>query len=69
PLTLDLRALPPGPYQVQVLDLLGRPLATHTLAGNEQYALAAQHLQPGRYLVRVVGQTVNLTLPLPLLRN
>ncbi|MBD2768937.1 T9SS type A sorting domain-containing protein [Hymenobacter sp. BT664] len=64
PLTVDLRALPPGPYQVQVLDLLGRPRGRYTLAGAEQHPLPISDLAPGRYLVRILGQQVNLALPL-----
>ncbi|MBD2768936.1 T9SS type A sorting domain-containing protein [Hymenobacter sp. BT664] len=64
PLTVDLRALPPGPYQVQVLDLLGRPRGRYTLVGAEQHPLPISDLAPGRYLVQVRGQQVNLALPL-----
>ncbi|KAA9333134.1 T9SS type A sorting domain-containing protein [Hymenobacter busanensis] len=62
--TLDLTALPAGTYTVRVLDLTGRVVRTHTLAGAAQHPLDVQRLQAGAYVVQVSGHGVNRTLPL-----
>ncbi len=60
--TLDLSGLPADTYQVQVLDLTGRLVATYALAGAAQHPLALQSLASGTYVVRVRGGAVNQTL-------
>lgn len=60
--TLDLTGLPAGSYQVQVLDLLGRVVRHLTLAGLDKHPLPVQELASGSYVVRVLGDNVNLSL-------
>lgn len=62
PTALDLTDLPAGTYRVQVLDLLGRVLSEHALAGLAKHALPVQGLAAGAYVVRVQGGAVNLSL-------
>jgi uncharacterized repeat protein (TIGR01451 family) len=49
--TLDLTALPPGTYQVRVVDITGRVVQTHYLAGGQPHVLAVGHLPSGAYLL------------------
>ena len=60
--TLDLSGLPAGSYQVQVLDLTGRAVATYALAGAARHALDLQPLATGTYVVRVQGRTLSQSL-------
>ncbi|WP_158023024.1 hypothetical protein, partial [Hymenobacter coccineus] len=57
--------LPPGPYTVTVLDLLGRAVQPALPAsGGTRVALDAGRLSKGAYLVRVQGAHFNQVLPL-----
>ncbi|GAB3636100.1 hypothetical protein GCM10027422_16900 [Hymenobacter arcticus] len=58
--TLDLTALPAGPYAVTVYDLTGRLLATYSLAGGQTHDLNLQALPLGVSVLRVAGQTLRL---------
>ena len=58
--TLDLTTLPNGSYQVQLVDLMGRILATYRLAGTQLHRLDVQALPASTYMVRVTGQDVQL---------
>ena len=58
--TLDLTTLPNGSYQVQLVDLMGRTLATYRLAGTRLHRLDVQSLPASTYVVRVMGQDVQL---------
>lgn len=60
--TLDLRGLPAGAYQVQVLDLTGRAVATYSLSGAAQHPLDLQALAAGTYMVRVRGAALSQSL-------
>ena len=61
PATLDLTALPPGPYTITVLDLLGRAVqATQPAAGGTHVEIGG--VGSGSYLVRVQGAGVNHVL-------
>ncbi len=53
--TLDLTGLSSGLYQVEVLTLTGRSLATYALAGQQAHPLDLAPLLPGAYLLRVSG--------------
>lgn len=60
--TLDLSGLPAGSYQVQVLDLTGRAVASYTLTGGIRHALDLQALAAGTYVVRVQGRALSQSL-------
>ncbi|WP_375416128.1 T9SS type A sorting domain-containing protein [uncultured Hymenobacter sp.] len=60
--TLDLSGLPAGSYQVQVLDLTGRAVASYTLAGATRHGLDLQALAAGTYVVRVQSRTLSQSL-------
>jgi hypothetical protein len=55
---LSLRAMTPGAYTVQVLDMTGRLVATSTLdhlsVNGEYRVLSGRILSPGQYLVRLI---------------
>ncbi|OGX90437.1 T9SS type A sorting domain-containing protein, partial [Hymenobacter coccineus] len=53
--TLDLTALPAGQYQVQVFDLAGRLVQTHTLGGEQKHVLLISNLPSGAYIVLVAN--------------
>ncbi|RZK23760.1 MAG: T9SS type A sorting domain-containing protein [Hymenobacter sp.] len=59
---LNLSALPSSSYQVQVLDLSGRPLAAYSLVGGTAHTLDLKPFVAGLYFVRVVGQSVSQAL-------
>jgi hypothetical protein len=54
---LLLRAMAPGAYTVQVLDMLGREVATgsleHTSINGEYRVLKGRRLSPGQYIIRL----------------
>jgi hypothetical protein len=54
---LSLRAMAPGAYTVQVLDMLGREVATssleHKSINGEYRVLKGTRLSPGQYLIRL----------------
>lgn len=60
--TLDLSGLAAGSYQVQVLDLTGRYVATYSLSGAARHALDLHALAAGTYVVRVQGAAVSQSL-------
>ena len=62
--TLDLTRLSAGMYQVHLLDMAGRTLGSYALAGGLAHVLDVRTLAEGAYLVRVTGETVNLTIRL-----
>ena len=57
---LSLRAMAPGTYAVQVLDMTGRLVATtslqHRSVNGEYRILEGHHLSPGIYLIRLSDQ-------------
>ncbi|MGI4885476.1 MAG: T9SS type A sorting domain-containing protein [Janthinobacterium lividum] len=53
--TLDLTALPIGPYQVMVVDMIGRLVQTHTLAGGQAHMLMVGNLPSGAYVVLIAN--------------
>ena len=59
--TLDLIALPTGSYEVQVLDLAGRIVQTHTLAGGQAHLLTVGELPSGSYLVLISNGTLKFS--------
>jgi len=59
--TLDLTALPIGQYRVQVLDLAGRLLQTHTLAGGQTHSLAVSNLPSGSYVVLISNDALKFS--------
>ena len=61
--TLDLQTLSTGTYQVDVLDLAGRRVYQTQLSGGQKHPLLPT-LPQGSYIVRISGQTVNITLPM-----
>jgi hypothetical protein len=50
---LDLTQLPAGPYQVTVLDALGRSLLSQELVAGEAHTLPLTQLPSGQYIVQV----------------
>ena len=60
--TLDLSGLPDGSYEVQVLDLAGRAVATYSLVGAAQHPLDLRALAVGTYMVRVRGEAISKSL-------
>jgi septal ring-binding cell division protein DamX len=54
---LSLRAMVPGAYTLQVLDMLGREVATgaisHQTMNGEYRVLKGKRLSPGKYLIRL----------------
>jgi len=62
--TLDLSSLAAGSYQVQVLDMAGRTVATHTVAGGLQRQLDVSQLTVGSYVVLVQGNSTQYKLRL-----
>jgi hypothetical protein len=56
-LTLDLRALPAGPYTLRLLSLPGQVLLSQTLAGGEAQPISLAHLPAGTYLLEVAAAT------------
>ena len=62
--TLDLLELPAGTYQVDILDLAGRHVLRTQRSGGQQHPIQVPDLPMGSYIVRVSGQTVNITLPM-----
>lgn len=59
--TLDLTALPAGQYQVQVLDMAGRLVQAHTLAGKLTHLLVVGNLPSGTYIVLVSNGTLKFS--------
>ncbi|RYY21313.1 MAG: T9SS type A sorting domain-containing protein, partial [Cytophagaceae bacterium] len=59
--TLDLTTLPAGSYQVTVLDLTGRLVQSHTLAGGQAHLLPVGDLPTGAYLVLIANGELNFT--------
>ncbi|GAA4362420.1 hypothetical protein GCM10023185_30360 [Hymenobacter saemangeumensis] len=55
PAVLDLRELPAGSYQVQLLDATGRSVQSRTLEAGRSHALDLRGLANGTYLLRVLG--------------
>jgi hypothetical protein len=55
---LSLRAMAPGAYTVQVLDMLGREVATgaisHQTMNGEYRVLKGKRLSPGQYIIRLL---------------
>jgi hypothetical protein len=55
---LSLRAMAPGAYKVQVLDMLGREVATgsleHKSINGEYRVLKGKRLSPGQYIIILV---------------
>ena len=64
PLTLDMTQLPAGPYQVQLLDIVGRPLLLGELTGRAKHPLDVAALPVGVYVVLVQGESFKATLSL-----
>ena len=65
PATLDLTALPAGPYTVTVFDLLGRPVQPAAqYSGGTRAELALGLLSRGSYLVRLRGEQFSQVLRL-----
>lgn len=63
PATLDLTALPAGPYTVAVLDLLGRAVQpSQPAVGGARTPLPTAQLSRGTYLVQVQGEQFNQVL-------
>jgi hypothetical protein len=66
---LSLRAMVPGAYTVQVLDMLGREVATgsleHKSINGEYQLLKGKRLSPGQYIIRLMGEDL---LPVQTLR-
>jgi hypothetical protein len=66
---LSLRAMAPGAYTVQVLDMLGREVATgsleHKSINGEYQLLKGKRLSPGQYIIRLMGEDL---LPVQTLR-
>jgi hypothetical protein len=62
--TLDLTALPAATYQVAVIDMSGRVLHTHQMAGGQAHILTVSNLPSGSYLVVVSNNQLRLTLRL-----
>ena len=62
--TLDLRGLPAGSYQVDILDLAGRHVLRTQRNGGQEHPMQVSDLPMGSYIVRISGQTVNITLPM-----
>ncbi|RFP66698.1 T9SS C-terminal target domain-containing protein [Hymenobacter lapidiphilus] len=65
--TLDLEALPTGPYRVEVLSAEGRKVAEWSANGGQQQVLPTQNLVKGVYLLRISGH--NTTQVLKLVKN
>ncbi|NVO32511.1 T9SS type A sorting domain-containing protein [Hymenobacter lapidiphilus] len=65
--TLDLEALPTGPYRVEVLSAEGRKVAEWSANGGQQQVLPTQQLAKGVYLLRIGGH--NTTQVLKLVKN
>lgn len=51
--TLDLTGLPAGPCQVTVVDMTGRLVQAHTLAGDLAHVLTVGNLPSGAYVVLI----------------
>ena len=55
---LSMRAMAPGAYTVQVLDMLGREVATgsisHQTMNGEYRVLKGTRLSPGQYIIRLL---------------
>lgn len=55
---LSLRAMPPGAYTVQVLDMMGREVATgaisHQTMNGEYRVLKGRRLSPGQYILKLI---------------
>ena len=64
---MDLTTLPNGTYQVAVLDMTGRLVQTHHLAGGQAHVLPAGNLPSGAYLLVIT--TDNLKFSLRLLKQ
>lgn len=59
--TLDLTALPTGTYQVAVVDMTGRLVQTHTLAGGQTHVLTVGSLPTGSYVVLISNGNLKLS--------
>jgi len=59
--TLDLSALPTGPYQVVVIDMSGRLVQSCTLAGGTSHTLTVSGLPTGSYLVLISNDKLKLS--------
>jgi uncharacterized repeat protein (TIGR01451 family) len=59
--TLDLRSLPAGSYEVRVLDMTGRLVQSHTLAGGLAHMLTVGNLPSGSYVVLVSNGTLKFS--------
>jgi uncharacterized repeat protein (TIGR01451 family) len=62
--TLDLTVLPAATYQVAVVDMSGRVLHIHQMAGGQAHVLTVSNLSSGSYLVVVSNDQLRLTLRL-----
>ena len=65
--TLDLRALPPGSYEVAICDATGRTVRRLTLAGGQTHQLSLAELAPGVFLLH--GQSGGARFALRLLKE
>lgn len=59
--TLDLTALPAGQYQMRIVDLTGRLVQTHLLAGGLAHLLAVSDLPSGSYVVLISNGTLKFS--------
>jgi hypothetical protein len=59
--TLDLTTLPAGTYQVSVVDMTGRVVQTHTLAGGLAHSLTVSTLPSGTYVVLISNGTLKFS--------
>jgi hypothetical protein len=59
--TLDLTTLPAGTYQVAVVDMTGRVVQTHTLAGGLTHSLTVSTLPSGTYVVLISNGTLKFS--------
>ncbi|UOR04584.1 T9SS type A sorting domain-containing protein [Hymenobacter aerilatus] len=60
--TLDLRGLTAGNYQVRVLDMTGRAVASFSVGGGTLATLPVAQLPAGSYMVDVRSEAVHYTL-------
>jgi uncharacterized repeat protein (TIGR01451 family) len=58
---LDLTALPPGSYKVLVVDMSGRVVQTHTLAGGLSHVLTVDNLPSGIYGILISNGTLKFS--------
>ena len=58
--TLDLSGLPAAAFDVTLVDMAGRVVQTHTLAGGQGHELQLSGLPAGAYLVVIRGNSLKL---------